>query len=73
MNNKRKRILLDVKMYPYFYKICEACDKLNPKEAPFCAYCDNYRFEDSIVKVSKRAEELLTKVDDPIDFDPWAS
>jgi len=73
VNNKRKRILLDVKMYPYFYKICEACDKLNPKETSFCAYCGNYRFETSIVKVSKRADELLTIEDEPIDFDQWAS
>jgi hypothetical protein len=59
----------DIKKYPYFYKICEACDNMNPKESPFCMYCSNYRFEDNINKVSKRADELLTLEDDPLQFE----
>lgn len=71
MNNHKKRILLNIKSFPYFYKICEACDKIVPKDSPFCLHCGNYRFEDSIVKVTNKAEELLTIEDDPLDLDLW--
>jgi recombinational DNA repair protein RecR len=71
VSQQKKRIFQNIKTYPYFYKICEACDKIVSKESAFCLYCNNYRFKDSIVDVTKRAEELLTLENNPLDFDPW--
>jgi len=68
VNNKRKRMLQDIKRFPFYYKICEACDNVNAKDTPFCIFCGNYRFDESIVRVSKRAEEMLTETEDPLEF-----
>ena len=61
-------MLQDIKRFPFYYKICEACDNVNAKDTPFCIFCGNYRFDESIVQVSKRAEEMLTVDEDPINF-----
>ena len=61
-------MLQDIKRFPFYYKICEACDNVNAKDTPFCIFCGNYRFDESIVRVSKRAEEVLTETEDPLEF-----
>lgn len=61
-------MLQDIKRHPFYYKICEACDNVNSNDSPFCIFCNNYRFDESIVSVSKKADELLTKDEDPINF-----
>jgi len=61
-------MLLDIKRFPFYYKICEACDNVNAKDSAFCIFCGNYRFDESIVQVSKRSEEMLTQEEDPLNF-----
>ena len=64
-------MIQDIKRYPFYYKLCEACDNVNSRDSAFCVFCGNYRFDESIVKVSKRADELLTKEEDPLNFSDY--
>lgn|GEM_PF-5164350 len=71
MNNKQKRWIQDVKKHPFYYKLCEACDNVNAKESPFCVFCGNYRFDDSIVAISKKADAMLTEEEDLLNLDDY--
>jgi RNA polymerase subunit RPABC4/transcription elongation factor Spt4 len=66
LNAKRKRLIEDMKKYPYYYKICEACDAVNARDEAFCISCNSYRFEGNITKISERADQMLTILEEPL-------